>query len=163
MKAFGLLRNSATSIWSSDTPWRCVRCAARYSVSPSRTLYSSMLPAGAALGAGAAARCIGAAGAAAGRGVGAGAAARGGAGGVTGAIGAAAIGGDAGAGVVVAPGAAEITGAAGAAACTGGATRDCGGSSSRVYSRTSRPDDQVSSRITSTNGSCTARSLVMRR
>ena len=38
-----------------------------------------------------------------------------------------------------------------------------GGSNSKVYSRTNRPVGQLISRITSTNGSCTPRSLVKRR
>src|SRR4051812_45782359 len=41
MKACGLPRYSDTSIWSSDTPGRCVRPAMRDSVSPLRTRYSS--------------------------------------------------------------------------------------------------------------------------
>ena len=44
-----------------------------------------------------------------------------------------------------------------------GARAIVGGSTNRVYSRTSRPLAQVSSRITSTKGSCTARSLLRRR
>ncbi len=53
-------------------------------------------------------------------------------------------------------------GAAGAGSGAGAAAsaRFDGGSNSSVYSRTSLPLVQVSSRITSTNGSCTARSLV---
>ena len=152
MKAFGLLRNSATSIWSSDTLARWLPLAMRYSVSPSLTLYSPS-PLGALAGATGDARCTvpraaGAAGRGAGAACGAAAAAP--------ALGAVCAGVDG-------CGAAEICGAAGACAITGGATRDCGGSSSSVYSRTSRPDDHVSSRITSTNGSCTARSLCTRR
>ena len=76
MKACGLARNSDTSIWSSETPWRWVRPAMRDSESPERTRYSSPLDgaAGAVLagvviltgGAGLAARgAAGAAGAAA--------------------------------------------------------------------------------------------------
>src|SRR5438034_6722300 len=41
MKACGLPRNSETSIWSSDTPERCVCDAMRDKVSPERTRYSS--------------------------------------------------------------------------------------------------------------------------
>src|SRR4051812_372567 len=55
MNACGLPRNSETSIWSSDTPERCVREATRDSVSPGRTWYSSIEPFGAADAAGAAA------------------------------------------------------------------------------------------------------------
>ena len=57
-------------------------------------------------------------------------------------------------------GAGAMTGAAaGAAACA----RACaGGSNSSVYSRTRRPVAQLTSRITSTKGSSTARSLVTR-
>src|SRR5206468_4238842 len=43
MNACGFERYSATSIWSSDTPERCVRVAMRESVSPWRTRYSSPL------------------------------------------------------------------------------------------------------------------------
>src|SRR5262245_762756 len=154
MNALGLLRNNATSIWSSDTPARWLWRAMRYSVSPSRTLYSSGPVGNAAAGA-AGARLVCTAPREAGAGRGAGAAAVGGIG-----VGATVDGVGAGA---AAGGAADTCGAAGAWACTGGATRDCGGSSSSVNSRTRRPDDHVSSRITSTNGSCTARSLVTRR
>src|SRR6476659_8918523 len=44
MKACGLVRNSATSIWSSETPGRCVFDAMRDSESPGRTRYSSAPP-----------------------------------------------------------------------------------------------------------------------
>src|SRR5512138_639335 len=123
----------------------------RYSVSPSRTLYSPE-PVGSCAVAAGAVRTVPRA---AGRGAGAAA--------CCGAIGSVLIDGALGAGVGVACGAADTCGDVGAAACAGGATRDCGGSSSKVYSRTRRPEDQVSSRITSTNGSCTARSLCTRR
>src|SRR5512134_534787 len=125
----------------------------RYSVSPSLTLYSPS-PLGAPAGATGDGRCTAARGAGAGRGVG---------GEACGTLGAAATAPWLGGVGAVGCGAAEICGAAGACAIAGGATRDCGGSSSNVYSRTKRPDDHVSSRITSTNGSCTARSLVTRR
>ena len=59
-------------------------------------------------------------------------------------------------------GAAEITGDAGAGAGVT-AVRVDGGSSSIVYSRTRRPLAQVNSRMTSTKGSCTTRSLDTRR
>ncbi len=61
-----------------------------------------------------------------------------------------------------AAGAAEITGATGAGAAAM-LRATVGGSSSNVYSRTRRPLDQLISRITSTKGSSTARSLVTRR
>ena len=151
MKASGLARNSDTSIWSSETPGRSVRPAMPDSVSPRRTSTSSVLVAA----------CAGsdgrvAAGAAA-RGAGAGASARGAVG--AGATGAAARGA-AGSGRAAAgagPGAgetcADVAGAAGWARVTGG-------SNNIVYSRTSRPEDQLSSRIMSINGSWTGRSLV---
>src|SRR5688572_16759798 len=124
----------------------------RYSVSPSLTLYSPS-PLGAPAGATGDGRCaVVVRGAGAGRAVGA----------TCGGVGAAAVAPWLGPGAVCC-GAGEICGAAGACAIAGGATRDCGGSSNSVYSRTKRPEDQVSSRITSTNGSCTARSLVTRR
>ena len=145
-KACGLARNSDTSIWSSETPWRCVRPAMRDSESPERTRYSSPLdgPDGAAgaVVAGVLMRTGGGGRDARGAAIGAGAAATGG--------GASEAG--AGAGV--------ITGAvAGGAAC---AWREPGGSNSIVYSRTRRPLDHVASTMTSMKGSSTARSLVTR-
>ena len=72
---------------------------------------------------------------------------------------------EAGAGAADGAGLAVTTGAAVAATGAGAAALAVlvGGSSSKVYSRTSRPVDQVISRITSTNGSCTGRSLVRRK
>ena len=72
-------------------------------------------------------------------------------------------------GAAAAPGETGIACAAGAlagatAAVTGagGAARAVvGGSNSIVYSRTRRPVGQLSSRMTSMNGSCTPRSLVI--
>src|SRR5439155_8921181 len=126
--------NSETSIWSSDTPERCVCDAMRDKVSPERTRYSStpgdagfattsdgadvgLLAAGlrsAVLGAGA--------GAAAAAGAGPGAAAGGGAAATEGA----GAGAGAGAGGAVAIGAVEGA----------GARATVGGSNSKVYSRT---------------------------
>ena len=56
-----------------------------------------------------------------------------------------------------------MAGATGAGAGAAAVRVLLGGSSSKVYSRTRRPLDQVISRMTSTNGSCTTRSLVRRR
>ena len=65
---------------------------------------------------------------------------------------------------LTAPAAAEATPLAGAMSAAGaeGLDSNTGGSSISVYSRTRRPPDQVSSRMTSTKGSCTARSLLTR-
>ena len=150
--ACGLARNNDTSIWSSETPWRCVRPAMRDSESPDLTRYSSPL-----VGADGAEGADGAV--VAGvmtRTGGAGRDARGAAGDDEGA-GAAATGGGASAG----RGAGVITGAV-AGADGAWAWREPGGSNNIVYSRTSRPLDQVASTITSTKGSSTARSLVTR-
>ena len=158
MKACGLPRNSETSIWSSDTPERCVCDAMRDKVSPERTRYSSTPgDAGFAttsdgadvglLGAGLRSAVLGA-GAGAAAGAGEGSAAGGGA--------AATEGAGAGAGAGAGGGGAVAIGAVEGA----GARATVGGSNSKVYSRTSRPVDQEISRITSTNGSCTGRSLV---
>ncbi len=163
-KASGLPRNSATSIWSSDTLGGCTDLAMRLSESPGRTWYLS--PAAAAVAAagaaGGAATALGAGAGASGRGaarrsgLGAGAAtAGGGAAWATRGVGCIGAGGG--------TGAAEMAGAtlgAGAAAMLRGVP---GGSSSIVYSRTRRPLAQFISRITSTKGSTTARSLVTRR
>ena len=142
MKACGLPRYSDTSIWSSETPCRCVRAAIFDSESPGLTLYSSA-PVGAATSAGLAA----------GRGSReAAASARGVAGAGTGRPAEAARGGT---------GAADdIVGAVVAAGAGAGARAVAGGSNSIVYSRTNRPVDQLTSRITSTKGSCTPRLLV---
>jgi len=146
MKACGLARYSETSIWSSETPGRCTREAIPYSVSPRRTAYSST--ASAADGAGSL-RLAWRRSAGAGDAAGAGARATGGA------LGAVVRGaGDAAAGAPE-----DIAGGTWGAA----AWRVTGGSSSSVYSRTSRPEAQDSSRITSTNGSWMTRSLWMRR
>ena len=150
MKALGLPLNSETSIWSREMPGRCARLATALKESPRRTLYSS--PDSAACGAavtGRAAAGLGAAGArmgagADGRAIGA-LLAMGGGGGGDGD----AEGDGKGAGVATA----EVTGAGAAA------TREAGGSNNIVYSRTRRPEAQVASRITSTKGSSTARSL----
>jgi hypothetical protein len=64
-----------------------------------------------------------------------------------------------GAGAGDGSGAGAITGAVAGGAAS---ARALGGSNSIVYSRTSRPLDQVASTITSTNGSSTARSLLTR-
>ena len=77
--------------------------------------------------------------------------------------GAAAVRGARGAGATGADGAAAIAGAAAGGRRRAGARAMVGGSNSSVYSRTRRPVDQEISRITSTNGSCTARSLLSRR
>ena len=121
-------------------PARCVRVAIRESESPARTRYSSadavadFLASATRGGNGAAATGFGIAGfLSAGRATIAG-------------------GSEAGPGLGDA-----IAGAAGAAGATGtGAAaiaRLLGGSNNKVYSRTRRPVDQVSSKITSTNGS----------
>ena len=162
-KACGLPRNSDTSIWSSEMPGRCVRPAMRDSESPGRTRTSSSLV-GAAPATGGRGASMGAARgvvrAGAGERAGDGAVAIGAGSGAAGAaIGAGTFAG-AFAGTFADEGAAAITGAAdGAGAC---AVRALGGSNNIVYSRTSRPLDQVASMITSTKGSSTARSLVMR-
>src|SRR5205085_5067798 len=154
MKACGLPRYSETSIWSSDTPERCVRPAMRDSVSPGRTRYSSGLDGSGWAGVSAVAVAVpfdgpgrrsAGLGDAAGPVVGAGA-------GVT-----AATGGGAGEGSGVITGAVDGPG-------TGDVARlRVGGSNSSVYSRTRRPVDHEPSRITPTKGSCTERSLVRRR
>ena len=145
-KACGLARNSDTSIWSSETPGRWMRPAMRDRESPGRTRMSS--PPAAAAGAAVAGAATRGAGsvtgrAARGEGAGTGVAAAGGAGKAASTL-----------------GAGEITGAAAGGAA--GVARAVGGSNSIVYSRTSRPLDQVASTITSTKGSSTARSLVTR-
>ena len=151
-KACGLPRNNDTSIWSSEIPGRWARAAMRLSESPERTRTSSP-PVAAADGAAGAAPATG------GRGGSIGA-------GREGRDGAAAIGAGAGEGAAAGAllafgaGAGVMTGAAVAAgAC---AVRVLGGSNSMVYSRTRRPLAQVASTITSTKGSSTARSLVIR-
>ena len=146
MNASGLTRNSETSIWSSDTPDGCTRAAMRLRVSPRRTRTSSLpVVPGAAAGAAA----VAGAGVACGRG-------GAGGGGDTGEV-AAATGG-----APAAVGAGEIDG--GTAAVTGAwAVRLLGGSSSSVYSRTSRPVAQLASTMTSTKGSSSGRSLDSRR
>ncbi len=52
MNARGLPRYSATSIWSSETPWRWVWAAMRERVSPRFTVYWSASPPVATGGAG---------------------------------------------------------------------------------------------------------------
>ena len=169
LKALGLARNSETSIWSSETPGRCVRAgdlrqrvagadavlvgtrrlrrARGGGARRSRAAAEASLPArgcAAARRSRASARAASRAASRASRAVtarrGAGAQAASGAGG------AAEITGDV-----------EVPGAGGAAARI-----VAGGSNSSVYSRTSRPVAHEISRMTSTNGSWTPRSLTRR-
>ncbi len=158
LKALGLARNSATSIWSRETPWRWVRPAIFESESPERTWYSSTSPV--------AAPALRAAGPASSRGfawlAAAFAAARRSRSSARAASRASRCdtAGDCGAAV---GGAAEITGDVVVPGVGGAAARiEAGGSNSSVYSRTSRPVAQEISRITSTNGSWTPRSLTRR-
>ena len=159
MKACGLVRNNATSIWSSETPVavsssRCARANLRDERGTRRrrsrpTAHSGCSASCGGLGA------RDSAGAAAGEGA---AATR------RSARGAATGGGDIGAagGASATAGAVERAAAAGTAGLGAGARAIVGGSNSSVYSRTRRPVAQEISRMTSTNGSCTPRSLVNR-
>ena len=153
--ASGLPRNKDTSIWSSDTPWRCVRAATPLSESPRRTRYSSAI---AAAGAPATAGAVGACATRGGGAVVLGTAATAGAG--DGAVGVKTGEADGeadgkAAGAAVANGAVTAAGAA--------ATRAEGGSNNIVYSRTKRPDVHVASTITSIKGSSTAPLLLTRK
>jgi hypothetical protein len=155
MKASGLLRNRPTSIWSSEMPLTWVRAATLDSESPARTRYSDAAATGGRAGAG-----VGTGAAAGGRATASGAGTE-----AAPMRGRAVVTAGAGAGTAsldaCVPGAGAAA-TAGGAVMTGAGLGRLGGSNSNVYSRTSRPLDQVSSRMTSTKGSCTARSLLTR-
>ena len=168
MKALGLARNSDTSIWSSETPGRCVRRGdlrqrvagldavlvadrrrrRRRARAGCRRAVARPRLAAAARGRGAALARCGARRFARGF-------ARSRADGARPAVGGSGVG---------AGGAAEITGAVVVPARLRRAGARCvaGGSNSSVYSRTSRPVAQEISRMTSTKGSWTPRSLTRR-
>jgi hypothetical protein len=145
MKALGLARNMATSIWSSEALAGRLAAAMRPAVSPALTVTLREAPLEApvvsdfSVAAGWSALAAGAAAARAG-----GATARAVAAGADGAAAAAGAGGLSAAAV------AAFSGAGAGAAVLGG-------SNSSVYSRTSRPAAQLASSTMSTNGSLTGR------